>query len=245
MKTRPINRRFVEEHTHVTTVKTTEGLEQVPTFCGRKELIEELKQHLLSTAKENWGLALTGESGSGKSAVFAMMYKTMMDENCLVLAHSAGISPGAKSVAGLLQKWNRQLNDFLGIKEVEQQEIGGSNELNLPGTDSLKTEPKLGIEKLQEQFAGLLNQAAATTKVVLLIDALDRFEPTSCAQYMTWLPGVLPTGARVLVTAITGTEKMPYNTTRGLWQKVLTGLSTGKPPKCFIRFAKSNTKNFL
>jgi hypothetical protein len=210
---------FVEEHTHVTTVKTAEGTEQVPTFCGRKELIEELKQHLLSIRNENWGLALTGESGSGKSAVFAMMYKTMMDENCLVLAHSAGISPGAKSVAGLLQKWNRQLSDFLGIKEVEPEEIGGSNQLNLPDTDSLKTDPKLGIDKLQEQFAGLLNQAAAKTKVVLLIDALDRFEPTSRAQYMTWLPGVLPTGTRVLVTAITGTEKHAVQYHKGLMTK--------------------------
>ena len=198
---------FIEEHTHITTTITEKGEEQVHTFCGRKKLIEELREHLLVSDKDTWGIVLKGESGSGKSAVFSMMYKTMMKEDCLVLAHSAGISPEAKSVAELLKKWNRQLREFLGIKEEKDQDFIGIDEKGLFPGDMEKPGPKLEIEKLQEKFAELLKQASEKTKVVLLIDALDRFEPTSRAQYMTWLPDSIPDNVRILVSAITGTEK--------------------------------------
>lgn len=82
-------------------------------FCGRKPLLETLERHLLSDDTPNCGLVLTGESGSGKSAVFSMLAKTMRMENCIILAHSAGLSPRAKRVADLLQIWNMQLAEQL------------------------------------------------------------------------------------------------------------------------------------
>ena len=187
---------FIEEHTHITTTITEKGEEQVHTFCGREKLIGELKEYLLSDGKDKWGLVLTGESGSGKSAVFSMMYKTMIREDCIVLAHSAGISPTAKGVAELLRKWNRQLSEYLGIEE--QGILTGDYE---------KTAPKPEIEKMQEKFAELLLQASGKKRVILLVDALDRFEPTSRAQYITWLPQSPHVNVKLLATAIAGTEK--------------------------------------
>ena len=212
---------FIEEHTHITTTITEKSEEQVHTFCGREKLIGELKEYLLSDGKEKWGLVLTGESGSGKSAVFSMMYKIMIKEDCFVLAHSAGISPGAKSVMALLQKWNRQLSGLLGISEEkerqeQEQEIRGTEEQRLYSGDIEKSATKTGIEKMQERFAELVYQASESKRVVLLIDALDRFEPTSRAQYMTWLPGPLPVNVRLLLTAITGTEKNAVQYHKGL-----------------------------
>ena len=210
---------FIEEHTHISTTITEKGEEQVHTFCGRKKLIRELREHLLSNEKDKWGLVLTGESGLGKSAIFSMMYKIMMNENCLVLAHSAGISPDAKNLAELLRKWNRQFREFMGIKEEEEkekQDITGIDEQHLLIGELQKTAPKLEIEKLEEQFAELLQQASEKKRIIMLIDALDRFEPTSRAQYMTWLPIKLPENVRFLVTAITGTEKNAVQYNKGL-----------------------------
>ena len=214
---------FIEEHTHISTTITEKGEEQIHTFCGRKNLIRELREHLLSSDKDNRGLVLTGESGSGKSAVFSMMYKIMIKEDCFVLAHSAGISPGAKSVMALLQKWNRQLSGLLGISEEkerqeqeQEKEIRGTEEQRLYSGDIEKSAPKTGIEKMQERFVELVYQASESKRVVLLIDAFDRFESTSRAQYMTWLPDSLSFNIRVLITAITGTEKNAVQYNKGL-----------------------------
>jgi len=200
---------FIEEHTHITTTITEKGEEQVQTFCGREKLIEELREHLLSESKETWGIVLTGESGSGKSAVFSMMYKTMQREDCLVLAHSAGISPTAKSVAELLKKWNRQLREYMGIEEEKEKQ-------------------KLEIEKLQERFTELLWKASEKKRVVMLIDALDRFESTSRAQYMTWLPESVPVNVRVLITAITGTENDSVQYHKGIKSRSIEHFTEGE-----------------
>ena len=46
-------------------------------FRGRELLLEELKSHFFCSDKTNWGLVLTGESGSGKSAVFSKICEAM------------------------------------------------------------------------------------------------------------------------------------------------------------------------
>ncbi|MDP8320806.1 MAG: tetratricopeptide repeat protein, partial [Candidatus Stygibacter australis] len=195
---------FIEDHTHITTIKTGTTVEEVPTFCGRIELLKELKEHLLNTDAEKWGLVLTGESGSGKSAVFSMIYRMLQREDCVLLANSAGISPRSRNVADLLQRWNKQLSKRLGIKY--ETDIGKTDEFDLKNISSQQKDQKPAIEELQQKFKELLFAIAEKEQVVILLDALDRFEPTSRAINMTWLPQVMPGKVRMLCTAITGTE---------------------------------------
>ena len=195
---------FIEDHTHITTIKTDNGVEKVPTFCGRDELLKELKEHLLNADADKWGLVLTGESGSGKSAVFSKIYRMLQREDCVLLANSAGISPRSRNVADLLQRWNRQLSKRL-CKECEA-EINPTDEFDLKGISSQQKEKKPAIEELQQKFKELLFTVAKKEQVVILIDALDRFESTSRGIYMTWLPLVMPCKVRMLCTAITGTD---------------------------------------
>lgn len=187
---------FIENHT--------------TTFCGREKLLEKLKEHLLLKDPNNRGLILTGESGSGKSAVFSMINKIMQQEDCFILSHSAGLSAKSRNIIDLLQIWNKQLSDFLGIEYIELKPHVKTVTLdNLqPDNEGIQqTEPKPEIEKVQDKFKELLFTVAEQIQVVLLIDALDRFEPTQRAQYMTWLPTIMPRNIRMLYTAITGTEK--------------------------------------
>jgi tetratricopeptide (TPR) repeat protein len=210
---------FINHHTHITTFIGEKGEEHVPTFCGRKPLLEELKQHLLSADAENWGLVLTGESGSGKSAVFSMVHKMMEKGDCFILAHSAGLSPKAKHVANLLKIWNNLLRKELGMKQVMEEDTSPPafllNERREREGIGSKA-PETPIEQLQQQFAELLSMTAKNKRVVLLIDALDRFEPTGRAQAMSWLPALMPRNARLLCTAITGTEERAVKYHRGL-----------------------------
>jgi len=189
------------------------------TFCGRKPLLETLKQHLLSGDSANWGVVLTGESGSGKSAVFSMVHNMMQQEDCFILAHSAGISPRAKKAADLLQIWNRQLAVHLGIKEELKDVEKNAEDLASRLTGEQEKTTETPIEKLQKKFLELLQMASAKKRVVLLIDALDRFEPTARAQHMSWLPTQMPQNVCLLCTAITGTEQKAVQYHKGLTAK--------------------------
>jgi tetratricopeptide (TPR) repeat protein len=197
---------FIEDHTHITTYKTNTGVEEIPTFCGREELLKDLEKHLLARDKEKWGLVLTGKSGSGKSAVFSMLYRMLQRKDCVLLGHSAGISPSSKNVADLLHKWNRQLSKHLGI-EYEEAENSSRDEFDLKSLSSQQKDKKPAIEEIQQKFKELLFTAAEKEQVIIMIDALDRFEPTSRARNMTWLPQDMPGNIRMLCTAITGTEE--------------------------------------
>jgi tetratricopeptide (TPR) repeat protein len=198
------------------------------TFCGRKPLLETLKKHLLSGDSANWGLVLTGESGSGKSAVFSMLTKIMQQENCFVLAHSAGLSPRAKNVADLLQIWNKQLADHLGIKEEFKDLVNYADDLTSRLTGEQDKASHTPIEKLQEKFVELLQMVSASKRVVMLIDALDRFEPTARAQHLSWLPSLLPQNVRLLCTAITGNELKAVKYHNGLAAKSIDIFSTAE-----------------
>ena len=189
------------------------------TFGGRKELLGEIKQHLLSPDKANWGMVLTGESGSGKSSVFTMTKKAMEQENCFVLAHSAGLSPRAKNVIDLLLRWNMQLAIKLRTKEETVDKLAPSEPPAMDEESRQEKTTKLEIEKIQDRFKELLFKLAEKQQVVLLVDALDRFEPTERAQFMTWLPTHLPGNIRLFCTAITGTEKNAIQYHSGLFSR--------------------------
>lgn len=190
-------------------------------FCGRNQLLTEIKGHLLSKQKGNWGMLLTGESGSGKSSVFAMVKKMMDREACFVLAHSAGLSHRAKSVRDLLLIWNTRLSDRLGIQEesTEKAELIEDFELNPKGTNEKAAKPEM--EKIQERFRELLFAVAEKEQVVLLLDALDRFEASERARYLTWLPALMPGNIRMLCTALSRSEEKAVQYHNGLFVKDL------------------------
>jgi tetratricopeptide (TPR) repeat protein len=202
---------FIEDHTHLVTVSTETGVETISSFCGREKLLAELKEHLLDKKNEKWGLVLTGESGSGKSAVFAKIHRMMQDEDCFILAHSAGISPRSRRLVDLLHKWNWRMCKQLKIEyEMDKPKGRTLNKFGIPdikqsGLDS--REPEFESDKIISKFKELLFTIAEKKQVIILIDALDRFESTARAQHLSWLPQVMPNNVRVLCTAITGTEE--------------------------------------
>ena len=232
---------FIEQHTHISTFITDKGTEEVQTFCGREKLLLELKNHLLSLNPYNWGHIITGESGSGKSAVFSKVYKNMKQEDCILLAHSAGLSPRAKHVTDLLQIWNTMLCDFLNIRyEQTENEATDHFEAGLAGNQ--KKSPIIPIEKLQAKFLEYLTQAAKRKRVVLLIDALDRFESSAIAQYMSWLPSEMPQNVRLLCTAITGTEQKAVHYHKGLTAKSIDEFSKEEAEEMLFSLCKKQHK---
>ncbi len=162
-------------------------------FTGRKDLLEQL--HTLATAPAAsgaaWGACLTGAPGSGKSAVFAELFQRLSSPALqhantpvpLVLANAAGGTPRGAQVDFMLRRFIQELADYL-------QEANPLPE-------------KAGPDDVDAAFAALLTRAAARTRVVVLLDALDQFEPTPRGRHLTWLRAKQwPANARILATSL-------------------------------------------
>jgi tetratricopeptide (TPR) repeat protein len=159
--------------------------------CGRVDLVEEILAKTSHSHKDSAfpALAIVAESGAGKSALLATIVQKLVQANeTLVLAHSAGISPRSISVRNMLQRWCALLAAFLGVED--------------------RSEDAAGPDEIKGYFAGLLRDASRRKRVVVLVDALDQFERTSEASYLTWLPRRedWPENAILIATTIPGTE---------------------------------------
>jgi len=177
-------------------------------FIGRVTLTDELLAFARSASADeaDWGLCITGEPGAGKSALFAHLYRQLREStDVFLLAHAAGISTRAGQVDDMLRRWIQELADHLGIAA--------------PLDDSASA------EDIEKTFAELLGRASTQRRVVMLIDALNQFTPSTRSRHLTWLPPLLPPNARLIATAIAGTETEALGRRRGARLKGLEPLS--------------------
>jgi tetratricopeptide (TPR) repeat protein len=178
-------------------------------FVGRQAIIACLTSLCLSPARDGtpWGICVTGDPGSGKSALFGALYRPPKPETAKVvsanqrhssgstcrlggsdvflLAHASGASVAAASVDSMLRRWIDELATALGIRDVGLAE-------------------NVDAETVEATFVRLLGQKASQQRVVVLVDALDQFETTTRGRYVTWLPRLWPANARLIATAIAG-----------------------------------------
>jgi tetratricopeptide (TPR) repeat protein len=147
--------------------------------------ISQASKYSSSANSVAWGVCITGDPGSGKSALFSHLYCRIDSEpDILLLAHAAGISPRATSVDTMLRRWIGEMAKFLQITHP------------LPENAS--------ADDVDTTFASLLARASTRTRVVVLLDALNQFEPTTRARFLTWLPKLWPANARLIATALPG-----------------------------------------
>ena len=187
-------------------------------YVERPAVTDPALEHAIGdqTAK-HWGLCLTGESGIGKSALFASLYRELKGRESqgglLVLAHAAGIFAGSDQVDRMLRRWVHELAVFLQIADpletAEQsppraRDHDPAHPVPIVGEEAGAT--SLTSEKIGETFHSLLIMAAQRTRVVVLLDALNQFERSTRACCLTWLPRPWPEQARLIATAIPGAE---------------------------------------
>jgi tetratricopeptide (TPR) repeat protein len=162
-------------------------------FVGRQSVIARITDLCTSPAKAlspvmegpPWGICITGDPGSGKSALFGEALRRIRETDAFVLAHAAGATPQAASVDGMLRRWIAELASALEVGEVDL---------------AANIEPEI----VERAFASLLARMASRRRVVILIDAIDRFNKTSRGKFTTWLPRPWPINARLVATGIAG-----------------------------------------
>ena len=150
---------------------------------SRQPVWNELRHHAESTGGNGY-LCLTGAAGSGKSALlgkFCQDYRAAHPQD-LVIPHFVGASPGSTDVRRTLRRLCHELVTGAGL------------------TAEIPEDP----EKLRVAFADILQQASAQKRVVILLDAINQFDPTTQLGGWSWLPEELPATARIILSTLSG-----------------------------------------
>jgi tetratricopeptide (TPR) repeat protein len=179
-------------------------------FVGRQELLEKLARVATSTAHagSSPGVCITGEAGSGKSALFGELHRRLGSTDAFVLAHAAGASIASASVDSMLRRWIAELAAALGTDPALQD----------------NADPQM----VEATFGSLLGRVALRRRVIVLVDALDQFETTTQGRFVTWLPRSWPANARLIATAIAGEASQALSERFGIDTLALPPLDTAE-----------------
>jgi hypothetical protein len=150
------------------------------------------------------GACVTAEPGGGKSSLFGHLSRALQKQDVLLLAHAAGISVRSTQVDWMLRRWVGELAQHLGRSDP------------LPDRAS--------PDEIDGAFSRLLHQASQTQRVVVLIDALNQFEPTARGTHLTWVPKPWPANARLIATAIPGTQSAALLSRPGFVEEALPAI---------------------
>jgi tetratricopeptide (TPR) repeat protein len=129
-------------------------------------------------------LVIAGAAGAGKSALlanWALRYRRS-HPSLPMLIHFAAASPSAAN-------WSAMIRRILG---------------ELQRSFGVDVENPAGVEELRIAFANALHVAAAGGRCVMLIDGLDQLDDSEGALDLAWLPPVIPSNIRLIVSTSSG-----------------------------------------
>jgi hypothetical protein len=173
-------------------------------FVGRVATMARLESVAESPpgADDVWGICVTGDPGSGKTAVFAEVFKRLRANQVLTLAHSPGASTRGTSVHFMMQRFCLEFLEHPDAVHLFRYTAEGEPiEKELVGA---VFSPNAQEKHIYTLFGLLLSRMAERQRVVILIDALNQMEPISTSRFLGWMKENRPGNTRLVTTAVEG-----------------------------------------
>lgn len=152
-------------------------------FVGRQDFLDQMHAFCESDNEPSM-MVITGESGSGKSALMGRFAEEALNHHpdWLIIPHFLGASPTSTNLRQTLKRFCTYLNQQM---------------------DTLEEVPE-DIKELIHTFPDLLSKAAEQRKILIVLDAVNQLENTDSAHGMYWLPQDLPANVRVVISTLKG-----------------------------------------
>ena len=156
-------------------------------FVGRKSLLTKAKQ--MVDCSEQGLVVLLGKPGSGKSALMAALaqqcseYSSGQSQN-RVLTHFLGAAPSSTNIASILTRLCHEMNHRFSLDRDIPDDY----------TEIVKCWP----EFLEDSGASTIS----SSPLLIFIDGLDLLEEQHNARALDWLPGKLPPGIVIVLSAV-------------------------------------------
>eukprot|EP01125_Pyxidicula_operculata_P016146 TRINITY_DN552_c0_g1_i1.p1 TRINITY_DN552_c0_g1~~TRINITY_DN552_c0_g1_i1.p1 ORF type:complete len:1462 (+),score=367.44 TRINITY_DN552_c0_g1_i1:741-5126(+) len=179
-------------------------------YIGRQYYFDTINAHLASTHGAG-PIVITGDSGSGKSALLANWASTYRETHPsqLLISHYIGSTSSSIDLGRLITRIMHEINQFF--------ELGKESEI--PSQ----------IKDIIDAFPQWLREADRRGGVVILLDAMNELDHRYNAQDIsTWLPRTFPQNVKLVLSTLPGRILNDMNT-RG-W-KVLEVQSLSRPEK--------------
>jgi len=124
-----------------------------------------------------------------------------------IIPHFIGASPGSTDIHTTLRRFCHEIyhyNDFESQKQARLSQVNDNDEKSQENRKTIEEEFSISqdIQELHQQFCYFLKQAATTSRVVLLIDALNQLNPPGDTNVINWLPYNFPANVRVIITSL-------------------------------------------
>ena len=158
-------------------------VERTRFFRGRDDLLKAMRDYVLAK-NDPRPLVITGPPGCGKSALMAKCARQCCKAfpDSMVLFHFIGASPGSTDITATIRSLCETLR----------------RECNLE--DELPADP----EELRNILPAFLKKAGDKRSVILILDAVNQLDPAHRSHELRWLPLLLPSHVKVIVSTLEG-----------------------------------------
>eukprot|EP00026_Physarum_polycephalum_P000179 Phypoly_transcript_00179.p1 GENE.Phypoly_transcript_00179~~Phypoly_transcript_00179.p1 ORF type:complete len:1916 (+),score=293.82 Phypoly_transcript_00179:377-6124(+) len=205
--------------------------EKLKIYVDRPDIQQKIIDYLSSgSAHEAKTLVIKAESGAGKTALmaWASRWATKNLQAPTVITRFLGTSPQSSDVLSLLQSICYQLLEltYIAPNETAEEQEAKNEDRVIEG----KSVAQLAI--VMKELMGELSHS----KLVIILDSLDQLSPTYGAHLLHWLPLLLPSHVRVIVSLLVPSPGHSSSTDSSMnLSKQLDILSSGPLNECTIR----------
>ena len=149
-------------------------------FVGREKVQQEL--HRFAQSDATCPCLITGPSGVGKSSLLAKLIHDYREQHPgdVLLSHFVGASPSSTNLREMLKRFCGLLTSMTG-QDAEIPE---------------------DIPELIQTFKQFLHGVPESTRVLIVVDALDQLDETFNAHVLHWLPSQLPSHVKMIVSCV-------------------------------------------